>query len=94
MTKFAKSIFLNAFPDSLFDVYQNVETTKELRETLNNRYLTEDATSKKFLASHFMNYKMVDAKSVTTQFDEIQCILGQMKLLNMNMDECISCLYA
>ena len=84
-----KGHILNALSDNLFDVYQNMETAKELWETLNNRYLTEDATSKKFLASHFMNYKMVDAKSVTTEFDEIQCILGQMKLLNMNMDECI-----
>ena len=33
-----------------------METTKELWDTLEAKYITEDATSKKFLVSHFMKY--------------------------------------
>lgn len=38
---------LNGLADTLFDVYQNMETAKELWETLEAKYLAEDATSKK-----------------------------------------------
>ena len=41
-----------------------METAKELWDTLEAKYLTEDATSKKFLVSHFMKYSMVDNKPV------------------------------
>ncbi|CAH9085725.1 unnamed protein product, partial [Cuscuta epithymum] len=85
-----KGHILNALSDGLFDVYQNTPTAKELRETLNNRYLTEDVTSKKFLTSHFMNYVMSHDRPISNQYDEMMCILGQMKQLNLNMDETIS----
>jgi len=80
---------LNGLSDDLFDVYQNVENAKDLWEKLEKRYLKEDATSKKFLSSNFMNYRMVDTKSVTDQFNEIMKILGQMQEMNLNMDETI-----
>ena len=80
---------LNALSDALFDVYQNSETAKELWDALHAKYLTDDATSKKFLVSQFMNYRMVDNKSVIDQLHEIQHILNQFKIQNMNMDESI-----
>ncbi|GJZ72938.1 zinc finger, CCHC-type containing protein, partial [Tanacetum coccineum] len=44
-------LILNGMSDSLFDVYQNVETSKELWDTLEAKYMAEDASSKKFLVS-------------------------------------------
>jgi len=41
--------------------------------------MREDATSKKFLVSHFNNYKMVDNKSVMEQLYEIERILNNYK---------------
>ena len=84
-----KGHILNALADSLFDIYQLVETAKELWDTLEAKYLTEDATSKKFLVSHFMKYSMVDNKPVMDQFHEIQHILSQFKQQKMNMDDSI-----
>ena len=49
--------------------------------------MTDDVTSKKFLVSQFMNYRMVDNKFVIDQLHEIQHILNQFKVKNMNMDE-------
>jgi len=51
--------------------------------------MREDATSKKFLVSHFNNYKMVGNKSVMGQLYEIERILNNYKQHNMNMDETI-----
>ncbi|GKA00716.1 hypothetical protein Tco_0673381 [Tanacetum coccineum] len=33
----------------LFDIYQNVESAKELWDSLESKYMAEDASSKKFL---------------------------------------------
>jgi len=51
------------------------------------KYLLEDATSKRFLASKFMNYKMVNARHIVEQFNEILHILSQFGQHNMKMDE-------
>ncbi|GKC42181.1 zinc finger, CCHC-type containing protein [Tanacetum coccineum] len=46
-----RGLILNGMSDSLSDVYQNVETSKELWDTLEAKYMAEDASSKKFLVS-------------------------------------------
>nr|GEU55741.1 zinc finger, CCHC-type [Tanacetum cinerariifolium] len=40
---------LNGMSDSLFNVYTNVESAKELWDSLESKYMTEDSSSKKFL---------------------------------------------
>nr|GEZ44904.1 zinc finger, CCHC-type [Tanacetum cinerariifolium] len=51
-----RGLILNGMCDSLFDVYQNAETSKELWDTLEVKYMAEDASSKKFFVSNFTNY--------------------------------------
>nr|GEV90597.1 hypothetical protein [Tanacetum cinerariifolium] len=46
-----RGLILNGMFDFLFDIYQNVETSKELWDTLEAKYMAEDASSKKFLVS-------------------------------------------
>ncbi|ESQ55778.1 hypothetical protein EUTSA_v10027475mg [Eutrema salsugineum] len=53
---------LNGMSDSLFDVYQNFKSTKELWDALESKYMAEDASSKKFLVNNFNNYKMSDCR--------------------------------
>ncbi|XP_071728982.1 uncharacterized protein [Rutidosis leptorrhynchoides] len=62
---------LNGMSDALFYVYQYVETAKELWDSLESKYMSEDASSKTFLVSNFNNYKMVDSRPVMEQFHEI-----------------------
>ena len=50
--------------DVLFDIYQRMESAKELWEALENKYMAEDASSKNFLVSQFNNYNMVEGRSV------------------------------
>ncbi|GJW59677.1 zinc finger, CCHC-type containing protein [Tanacetum coccineum] len=44
-----RGLILNAMSDTLFDIYQNVESSKELWDSLEAKYMAEDASSKKFL---------------------------------------------
>jgi hypothetical protein len=82
-----KGHICNAMVDSLFDIYQSKSTAKDVWDALEAKYLLEDATSKKFLASKFMNYRMVDVRPVVEQFNEILHILSQFSQHNMKMDE-------
>nr|GEX46897.1 zinc finger, CCHC-type [Tanacetum cinerariifolium] len=66
-----RGLILNGMSDSLFDIYQNVESSKELWDSLEAKYLVEDASSKKFLVSNFTNYKMTDSRPVMEQYNEL-----------------------
>ena len=45
---------LNSMCDSLFDIYQFHESAKILFDSLEDKYMSEDASSKKFLVSNFI----------------------------------------
>ncbi|KAK0599632.1 hypothetical protein LWI29_007129 [Acer saccharum] len=84
-----KGHICNAMSDALFDQYHVVATAKEIWDSLEAKYMVEDATSKKFLASKFFDYKMVDSRRVVEQFHEIRHILNQFSQHKMNMDESV-----
>ncbi|PWA94304.1 retrotransposon protein [Artemisia annua] len=85
-----RGLILNGMSDSLFVIYQNVESSQELWDSLEAKYMAEDASSKKFLVSNFNNYKMVDSRPVMEQYNELLSILGRFTQHKMNMDEAIS----
>ncbi|KAJ9556850.1 hypothetical protein OSB04_011464 [Centaurea solstitialis] len=60
---------------TLFDIYQNVESSKVLSDSLESKYMADDASSKKFLVSIFNNYKMVDSRPMMEQYNELLRIL-------------------
>ncbi|GJZ94302.1 hypothetical protein Tco_0666505 [Tanacetum coccineum] len=43
---------------------RNGESAKELWDSLESKYMAEDASSKKFLVSNFNNYEMVDSSVI------------------------------
>nr|GEV29613.1 zinc finger, CCHC-type [Tanacetum cinerariifolium] len=84
-----RGLILSGMSNSLFYIYQNVKTSKELWDTLDGKYMAEDASSKKFFDSNFTNYKMTDSRPVLEQYNELICILGRFTQHKMNMDESI-----
>ncbi|GKC24792.1 zinc finger, CCHC-type containing protein [Tanacetum coccineum] len=84
-----RGLILNGMSDSLFDIYQNVETSKELWDTLVAKYMAEDASSKKFLVSNFTNYKITNSRPVLEQYNELLGILSRFTQHKINMDESI-----
>ena len=49
------------------------------------KYKTEDAGLKKFIAANFLDYKMVDGKSVVTQVQELQVIIHDLLAEGINL---------
>ncbi|KAM2417351.1 hypothetical protein ACFX1W_024204 [Malus domestica] len=73
-----RNYILNALDDSLYDVYMVCKTAKELWESLEKKKI-EYAGSKKFVVGTFLDYKMVDSKSVVSQTEDIQKIIHDIR---------------
>ncbi|GJX29166.1 zinc finger, CCHC-type containing protein [Tanacetum coccineum] len=63
------------------------------RDSLEAKYMAEDASNKKFLVSNFTNYKMTDSTPVMEQYNELLGILGRFTQHKINMDEAIQVSY-
>nr|GFC46547.1 hypothetical protein [Tanacetum cinerariifolium] len=61
----------------------------DIEESLESKYMAEDASSKKFLVSNFMNYKMVDTRPIMEQFHEMLRILGH----HIRIEKGIDCIF-
>ena len=57
----------NGLENTLYNVYSPLKTTKELWDSLDKKYKTEDAGLKKFIVGKFLDFKMVDSKTVLSQ---------------------------
>ncbi|XP_023746040.1 uncharacterized protein LOC111894190 [Lactuca sativa] len=84
-----KGHILNGMSDALFDIHSEALCANELWDTLELKYIIEEAYRKRLLVSDFNNYKMDDSRFVTEQYNELLCIYDQFKLHRMNMDESI-----
>ena len=65
-----RNYVMNSLADALYNVYCVKKTAKELWESLDKKYKTEDAGAKKFVVGRFLDYKMVDSKTVVSQVQE------------------------
>nr|GEZ34459.1 hypothetical protein [Tanacetum cinerariifolium] len=59
------------------------------KDSLETKYMAEDASSKKFLVCNFNNNKMVNSRPVMEQFNELLRILGQYTQHGLKMEESI-----
>lgn len=74
--------------DMLFDLYYyNMLIANDVWNALEAKYLMKDVTTRKFLATKFFNYKIIDARPVAEQFNDIMHILNQFNQHNINMDK-------
>ncbi|GJW64041.1 pol polyprotein [Tanacetum coccineum] len=76
---------LNGLIDPLYNVYCKTTTAKELWESLERKYKTEDAGTKKFVVARFLDYKMVDSKSVVSQVQDLQVLLHDIQAEGMTL---------
>ncbi|PHT48473.1 hypothetical protein CQW23_12681 [Capsicum baccatum] len=61
-----RNYILSGLQDDLYNVYSRTKTSKELWGVLEQKYKIEDARTKKFFVARFLEYKMVDNKSVVS----------------------------
>ncbi|KAL7614567.1 hypothetical protein Lser_V15G07012 [Lactuca serriola] len=85
-----RNYVLNGLVDSLYNVYCVTKTTKELWDSLDKKYKTEDVGTKKFVVARFLDYKMVDGKTVMSLVQELQVLLHDMHAEGMWFNESFS----
>ncbi|GJZ50607.1 pol polyprotein [Tanacetum coccineum] len=78
---------LNGLIDPLYNVYCKTTTAKELWESLEHKYKTEDAGTKKFVVARFLDYKMVDSKNVISQVQDLQVLIHDIHAEGMTLSE-------
>lgn len=62
-----RNYILNGLENALYNVYCQVRTVNELWEMLEKMYRAEDVGLKKFIVGRFLDFKMVDTKSIVSQ---------------------------
>ena len=68
---FFVNYLLNGLIDSLYNVYYTKCSKKELWESLDRKYKTEDARAKKLIMGRFLDLKTVDSNTVINQIQEL-----------------------
>ncbi|KAL0340571.1 UNVERIFIED_CONTAM: hypothetical protein Sradi_4573900 [Sesamum radiatum] len=82
-----RNYILNGLSDTLYNVHSSATTAKTLWESLEKKYKTEDAGLKKFIVGKFLDFKMVDSKTVMNQLQEFQMILHDLHAEGMKLSE-------
>ncbi|XP_076950376.1 uncharacterized protein LOC143623326 [Bidens hawaiensis] len=82
-----RNFILNGMVDALYNVYCKAKTAKELWESLDRKYKNEDADAKKFVVAKFLDFKMIDSKTVMSQVQELQVILHDVHAEGMSLSE-------
>ena len=70
-----RNYLLNGLDNTLYNLYCAFNTARELWESLDKKYKTEDAGLKKFVVGKFLYYKILDSKTVISQVQDLQVIL-------------------
>ncbi|KAL0322506.1 UNVERIFIED_CONTAM: hypothetical protein Sangu_1869900 [Sesamum angustifolium] len=82
-----RNYILSGLSDTLYNVYSSATTARALWESLEKKYKTEDAGLKKFIVGKFLDFKMVDSKTVMNQVQEFQMILHDLHAEGMKLSE-------
>ncbi|XP_038693052.1 uncharacterized protein LOC119990973 [Tripterygium wilfordii] len=82
-----RNYILNGLVDDLYNVYSNISSAKELWDSLEKKYEIEDAGTKKFVVNKFLDFNMVDGKSVITQVEEFHIIVHELLAEGMSICE-------
>ncbi|GAU45981.1 hypothetical protein TSUD_401210 [Trifolium subterraneum] len=82
-----KNYIINGLEDDLYDYYRTYETVSDVWEALSKKYDTEEAGPKKYVLSRYLNYQMVDERSVDVQSHELQKIAHEIITEGMPLHE-------
>jgi len=83
-----KNYILGGMSNKYYDQYYiKCKFAKEIWDTLKAIHLAEETSSKKFLVSNNMEFKMVDDKSITEQVQEFQLIANKIAISGIGLDE-------
>lgn len=81
------SRLLNVLSNRLFDVYSAFTSAKELWAELENKFSEVDNGNESFATESYLNYKMVEGRSVMEQLQEIQLLVRDLVQYNCNLPD-------
>ena len=70
-----RNYILKGLDNMLYNVYSPLKSVKELWDSLEKKYKTKDAGTKKFVVGKFLDFVMVDSQTVISQVQSLQLIL-------------------
>ena len=82
-----RNYILNRLDDTLYGIYSSCNFAKELWDSLEKKYKTEDSSAKKFVIGKFLKYIMVDTKTVMKQVEELQVLTHELHLEGCSINE-------
>ncbi|XXG82530.1 hypothetical protein AAC387_Pa10g0455 [Persea americana] len=82
-----RNYILNGLDNTLYNVYCSLKTAKELWDSLEKKYKTEDAGMTKFVLGKFLDYKMIDSKAVINQVQERQEMKLEDLIVRLRIEE-------
>ena len=76
-----RNYVLNGLENTLYNVYSPMKTAKELWDSLDKKYKIEDVGLKKFIVGKFLDFKMVDSKTILSQVKSFKwlCMIFMLK---------------
>ena len=73
-------------------MYSPIKAARELWESLDRKYKTEDVGMNKFVVGKFLDYKMVDSKTIIGEVQDLQVILHEIHAKGMMLSESVQVL--
>ena len=82
-----RNYILNGLDNTLYNVYCTFNTAREQWESLDKKYKIEDVGLKKFVVGKFLDYKILDSKTVISQVQDLQVILHDIHAEGVSLSE-------
>ncbi|KAK2996877.1 hypothetical protein RJ639_025835, partial [Escallonia herrerae] len=75
-----KNYILNGLDNALYNVYSPMLNAKALWESLEKKYKTKDACSKKFVVGKFLDFKIVDSKTHKRKEIKLEDLIVRLRI--------------
>jgi hypothetical protein len=80
-----KNCILNGLDNTLYNMYNSITSTKKIWEVLNKKYEAKDVGMMKLIVNKFLNFKMVNSRTVMSQVQEFQLISYDIHVEGMSL---------
>ncbi|KAK9053659.1 hypothetical protein SSX86_024733 [Deinandra increscens subsp. villosa] len=77
----------NSLSDRLYDLYAQVKSPKELWKALELKYKAHEDGTNKYLIAKYLDFQMVDEKSILEQVHELQVLVKKLTSLSIPLPE-------